>query len=84
MKEALEKGHTAQAVLNDGLVAGMVSLGEDFSAGKAFVPEMLMAAKCMTAATDILKPLLIAGGAKSRGKVVLGTVKGDMHDIGNS
>ncbi len=84
VKEALEKGHTAQAVLNDGLVAGMVSLGEDFSAGKAFVPEMLMAAKCMTAATDILKPLLIAGGAKSRGKVVLGTVKGDMHDIGKN
>ena len=74
----------AQLLLSDGLVAGMTKLGDDFSAGRAFVPEMLMAARCMTAAMELLKPQLTSGSAKVLGRVCLGTVKGDMHDIGKN
>ncbi len=82
--QALEEGKSAADILNNGLVAGMTKLGEDFSAGKAFVPEMLMAAKCMYDAMAILKPLLADSGAKAAGKAVMGTVKGDLHDIGKN
>ena len=81
---AIEENIDRQTILQKGLVAGMVSLGNDFSANKVFVPEMLMAARCMTAATEILKPLLVKGESKSAGKVCMGTVKGDMHDIGKN
>ena len=84
VQEALEKGIKPASILTDGLVAGMVQVGEDFSAGKVFVPEMLMAAKCMNDATATLKPLLADGAAKAAGKAVVGTVKGDLHDIGKS
>ena len=83
-KEALEAGVSAQTILSDGLVKGMTKLGEDFSAGRAFVPEMLMAARCMNAATEELKPLLAGEGSAAVGRVCLGTVKGDMHDIGKN
>lgn len=83
-QDALNEGIPAQTVLSDGLVSGMAKLGEDFSANRAFVPEMLMAARCMNAATEILKPLLVGTEKKSAGRVVLGTVKGDMHDIGKN
>jgi len=83
-QEALDAGISAQSILSDGLVKGMSKLGEDFSAGRAFVPEMLMAARCMNAATEQLKPLLAGEGGKAAGKVCLGTVKGDMHDIGKN
>lgn len=83
-EEALAAGETAQDILSRGLVPGMTRLGEDFSAGRAFVPEMLMAAKCMSSATELLKPHLVAGGSKSIGRVCIGTVKGDMHDIGKN
>ena len=85
VKAALEQGKDAQSILTDGLVRGMNELGEDFSLGEVFVPEMLRAANCMSAATDILKPLL-AGGAEggSAGRVCLGTVRGDLHDIGKN
>jgi len=82
-EEALEAGLPAQIILTDGLVHGMTALGEDFSANRAFVPEMLLAAKCMNAATEILKPHLTVG-ASAAGRVCLGTVKGDMHDIGKN
>ena len=82
--QAIEENIDRQTILQKGLVAGMVSLGNDFSANKVFVPEMLMAARCMTAATEILKPLLVKGENKSAGKVCMGTVKGDMHDIGKN
>ena len=63
----------------------MNELGEDFSLGEVFVPEMLRAANCMSAATDILKPLLAGGaGGAAAGKVCLGTVRGDLHDIGKN
>ncbi len=85
VQTALDAGLTASEILNDGLVRGMNELGEDFSAGEVFVPEMLRAAACMSAATDILKPLLTAGNTGGpAGRVVLGTVKGDLHDIGKN
>lgn len=82
-REALEAGIDPQAILTEGLVQGMTVLGEDFSANRAFVPEMLLAAKCMNAATEILKPHLTASGSAT-GRVCLGTIKGDMHDIGKN
>ena len=85
VRTALDQGESAQAILTDGLVRGMNELGEDFSLGEVFVPEMLRAANCMSAATEILKPLL-AGGASGgpAGKICLGTVRGDLHDIGKN
>ncbi len=80
---ALADGADAQSVL-DALVHGMQLLGDDFSAGRAFVPEMLVAARAMNSATDRLKPLLTAGERKSAGRVCIGTVRGDMHDIGKN
>ena len=85
VKTALEHGEDAQDVLTGGLVRGMNELGEDFSLGEVFVPEMLRAANCMSAATEILKPLLTGGvGGIAAGKVCLGTVRGDLHDIGKN
>ena len=83
-QEGLDQGVEAQLLLSDGLVDGMTRLGDDFSAGRAFVPEMLMAARCMTAALELLKPRLTSGSGKVLGRVCLGTVKGDMHDIGKN
>ena len=62
----------------------MTKLGDDFSAGRAFVPEMLMAARCMNAATELLKPLLVGQAKAPAGRVCLGTVRGDLHDIGKN
>lgn len=84
VQQALAEGVSAETVLSEGLIAGMNQLGEDFSAGKAFVPEMLMAAKCMSESMTVLKPLLAGQTAKAAGKAVLGTVKGDLHDIGKN
>ena len=83
-QDALEDGISAQEILSRGLVDGMTRLGDDFSAGRAFVPEMLMAARCMSAATELLKPLLAGESSEPRGRVCLGTVRGDMHDIGKN
>lgn len=84
VNEALEQGVDPQSIITDGLVKGMMILGEDFSANRAFVPEMLVSAKCMTAALDVLKPLLTDSQGSKLGRVCLGTVKGDMHDIGKN
>lgn len=84
VEAALDAGFDAQDILTNGLVKGMQLLGDDFSAGRAFVPEMLVAARAMNSATERLKPLLTAGGQKSVGRVCLGTVRGDMHDIGKN
>ena len=83
-QQALEAGEDAQRILSDGLVEGMVRLGEDFSANRVFVPEMLLAARCMTAATELLKPRLVGDAAGNTGRVCIGTVRGDMHDIGKN
>ena len=82
--EALDAGHDAQQILTDGLVRGMNLLGEDFSANRAFVPEMLIAARCMAAATELLKPHMAGESSETVGRVCLGTVRGDMHDIGKN
>ena len=85
VREALDSGIAASEIISGGLVRGMNELGEDFSIGEVFVPEMLRAANCMSEATEILKPLLKEGaGSIAAGKVCLGTVKGDMHDIGKN
>ena len=85
VQEALDEGISAQEILTDGLVRGMNQLGEDFSLGEVFVPEMLRAANCMSSATEILKPLLASGSdEQAAGRVCLGTVRGDLHDIGKN
>ena len=84
VNNALKDGFGPQEIISDGLVKGMMLLGEDFTANKAFVPEMLVAAKCMTSALDVLKPLLKGDDIQKKGRICLGTVKGDMHDIGKN
>jgi 5-methyltetrahydrofolate--homocysteine methyltransferase len=83
-EDALDEGLDAQEVLNKGLMPGMDHVGVEFRAGNMFVPEVLRSARAMQASMDILKPLLAASGVKMVGKVLLGTVKGDLHDIGKN
>lgn len=80
----IEAGTPAGDVLNQGLIAGMDIVGERMESGDMFIPEVLMAAKAMSSAVDVLKPLLADGESGSSGKVVIGTVKGDLHDIGKN
>ena len=84
VQQALDEGLGAEEVLNEALVAAMSEIGERFSRNEAFVPEMLVAARAMAAGTEVLKPHLAAAGAEPVGKAVIGTVKGDMHDIGKN
>jgi len=84
VKELLNRGLTPYDVLTRGLVAGMDVVGVDFRDGILFVPEVLMAAKAMKAGMDILRPLLAETGAPQIGTMVIGTVKGDIHDIGKN
>ena len=83
-KILLERGWPPDRVLNDALVEGMRIVGIDFRDGILFVPEVLLAANAMKAAMALLRPLLAETGAPSVGKVVIGTVKGDIHDIGKN
>lgn len=84
VKELLRRGLTPYDVLTGSLVAGMDVVGADFRDGILFVPEVLMAAKSMKAGMEILRPLLVATGAPQIGTLVIGTVKGDIHDIGKN
>src|SRR3970040_443120 len=84
LKECLKRGMTPYDVLTQGLVAGMDIVGIDFRDGILFVPEVLMAAKAMKAGMEILRPLLAETGAPQIGTMVIGTVKGDIHDIGKN
>lgn len=84
VEEALSRGIAPYDVLTQGLVAGMDIVGVDFRDGILFVPEVLMAAKAMKAGMAILRPLLAETGAPKIGKMVIGTVKGDIHDIGKN
>jgi 5-methyltetrahydrofolate--homocysteine methyltransferase len=83
-EDALDDGLTAEEILNKGLMPGMDHVGVEFRAGNMFVPEVLRSAKTMQGSMDILKPLLAESGVKMVGKVLLGTVKGDLHDIGKN
>jgi corrinoid protein of di/trimethylamine methyltransferase len=84
VREALSRGKTPYEVLTQGLVSGMDIVGIDFRDGILFVPEVLMAAKAMKAGMAILRPLLAETGAPKMGTMVIGTVKGDIHDIGKN
>jgi 5-methyltetrahydrofolate--homocysteine methyltransferase len=83
-QNALDEGLTPGQVLQGGLLKGMERVGVDFRDGDLFVPEVLIAARAMHAGMDVLKPLLTEADAPSAGKVVLGTVAGDLHDIGKN
>jgi len=84
VQELLKRGIEPYQILSDGLVAGMNLVGEDFRDGILFVPEVLMAAKAMKAGMAILRPRLTATDTPHQGKIVIGTVKGDIHDIGKN
>ena len=84
VQQAIDEGCAAEDILNQALIPAMDVIGEKFSQGEVFVPEMLVAARAMSAGTDVLKPYLAAEGTEPVGKAVIGTVKGDMHDIGKN
>jgi corrinoid protein of di/trimethylamine methyltransferase len=84
VQEALSRGIPPHEIVTDGLVAGMDVVGADFRDGILFIPEVLLAAKAMKAGMKILKPLLTETGAPKVGTMVIGTVKGDIHDIGKN
>jgi 5-methyltetrahydrofolate--homocysteine methyltransferase len=84
VQNALDQGVAAKEILNEGLIAGMDIVGEKMENEEMFIPEVLMAAKVMGAAVEILKPLLADEDMSAMGKVVIGTVKGDLHDIGKN
>jgi len=84
VQSAVDEGVSAEEILNKGLVAGMDVVGQKFKNNEFYVPEVLIAARAMAAGMDILEPILTKSGVKPRGKVVLGTVKGDLHDIGKN
>jgi 5-methyltetrahydrofolate--homocysteine methyltransferase len=83
-KKALADGMPPQDILNNGLIAGMDIVGKDFKAGDLFIPEVLLSAKAMHAGLQVLRPLLAGSGSSTMGKIVIGTVQGDMHDIGKN
>ncbi len=81
---AIELGLPAQRILDDGLIAGMAVVGRRFKAHEIFLPDVLLAAKAMYAGLALLKPLMIEQAVATQGKVVIGTVQGDLHDIGKN
>lgn len=84
VQQAIAEGISSEVILKEGLLKGMGLIGEKFKRDEIYVPDVLIAARAMNAGTEILKPLLVSSGVKSAGKVVLGTVSGDMHDIGKN
>jgi methanogenic corrinoid protein MtbC1 len=83
-KKALEEGLSAQEILSEGLMVGMQKVGVKFRENKVFVPQVLMSAKAMSTAMVHLKPYFLSGEAKQKGTLVIGTVEGDLHDIGKN
>jgi 5-methyltetrahydrofolate--homocysteine methyltransferase len=81
---ALKAGSSPKTVLEEGLIAGMNIIGGKFKRNEIYIPEVLIAARAMHAGMSVLEPLLAAGGVKMAGKLVIGTVKGDLHDIGKN
>ena len=84
VEEALAQGLDPKAILNEGLLDGMMIVGDKFKRNEVFVPEVLVAARAMTAGLSILEPKLVEIGNEPVGKAVVGTVKGDLHDIGKN
>jgi corrinoid protein of di/trimethylamine methyltransferase len=84
VEQALAEGVAPLSILNDGMIAAMASIGDKFQRSVLFVPEMLIAAKTMKKGVEVLKPQLGSGALSSRGKCIIGTVAGDLHDIGKN
>ena len=84
VQQGLDAGLMPVDIMQNGLIAGMDHIGADFKSGELFVPEVLIAARAMTAGMNILRPLIGESGTSSAGKYVIGTVKGDIHDIGKN
>ena len=84
VQQAIDGGIPVQQILNEGLLDGMNIIGEKFKNNEVFVPEVLVAARAMNMGTQLLKPLMAQEGVKAVGKVCIGTVKGDLHDIGKN
>jgi 5-methyltetrahydrofolate--homocysteine methyltransferase len=84
VQKGLDEGLASKDILDNGLIVGMNEVGARFKRGDMFVPEVLMSAKTMQAGLEILRPHLVASGAKLMGTIVIGTVKGDLHDIGKN
>ena len=83
-RKAIDDGMSPKEILDDGLIAGMDVVGRDFKAGDLFIPEVLQCARAMHAGLEILRPLLAESGVPAQGKLVIGTVAGDLHDIGKN
>jgi 5-methyltetrahydrofolate--homocysteine methyltransferase len=83
-RKAIDDGMSPKEILDDGLIAGMDVVGRDFKAGDLFIPEVLLCARAMHAGLEILRPLLARSGVPAQGKLVIGTVAGDLHDIGKN
>lgn len=84
VQKAIDDGISANLILDSGLIAAMKEVGRLFEEGEFFVPEMLISAHAMQGGLNILKPLLVDSGVQPKGKVIMGTVKGDLHDIGKN
>ncbi len=84
VQQAIDEGIPAEKILNEGLIAGMNVVGEQFRNNEIFVPEVLVAARAMNQGAALLKPILQAEGVEAIGKIALGTVQGDLHDIGKN
>jgi 5-methyltetrahydrofolate--homocysteine methyltransferase len=84
VQQALDQEMSPAEILNGGLIAGMDEVGRDFKAGELFVPEVLIAARAMHAGMNVLRPLLAESDVPSAGKYIIGTVQGDLHDIGKN
>jgi 5-methyltetrahydrofolate--homocysteine methyltransferase len=82
LREALSMNIAPESILNSGLIKGMEDVGKKFKENEIFIPEVLIASRAMKSAMDVIKPFLTEGTEHSQGKIVLGTVKGDLHDIG--
>lgn len=83
-EEAVKQNIPLEKILNEGLIAAMAIIGEKFKNNQVYVPEVLIAARAMNSGMSVLKPLLASANVKARGKVIIGTVKGDLHDIGKN
>ena len=84
VQQAVDQGLSPEQILEEGLLSGMNVVGEKFKKNEVFVPEVLVAARAMNMGTQVLKPLLVQAGVQATGRVCIGTVKGDLHDIGKT
>lgn len=84
VQEAIDHGESPKSIIDENMIPAMEGIGKEFEAGKVFVPNLLLSARAMKGSLELLKPLLQGGTATNLGKVVIGTVKGDLHDIGKN